>query len=84
MSKFQIKSIFEQISSQVFPMTNLGEVKTFIREFVEGKEIKEEDKLGILREVESATSLIKLQTYICNSLLKFEGHGLAQLNPKKD
>lgn len=76
--KVQIKSIFEQISTQVFTMTNLNEVKKFVKEFVNTKDINELDKQNILNEVENSKSLIKFQNYICNSLLKYEGLGVNQ------
>ena len=80
----QIKSIFEQISSQVFSMTNLNEAKSYVIEFVSNKSIKEEDKKSILAAVNEAKSLTRFQTYICNSLLKYEGMGMNQLEKKKD
>ena len=80
----QIKSIFEQISSQVFAMTNLNEAKSYVIEFVSNKSIKEEDKKSILAAVNEAKSLTRFQTYICNSLLKYEGMGMNQLEKKKD
>ena len=80
----QIKSIFEQISSQVFAMTNLNEAKSYVTEFVSNKNIKEEDKKSILTAVNEAKSLTRFQSYICNSLLKYEGMGVNQLEKKKD
>jgi len=71
--KYQIKSIFEQISEKIFVMQNLNEAKTFIIEFVETKQINDKDKKNILLEVNNAQTLYKLQKYICNSLLKYEG-----------
>ena len=77
---YPIKSIFEQISVQVFSMKNLNEVKVFVSTFVAEKNINAEDKKRILNEVNNAKSLVKFQTYICNALLKYEGLGMAQLN----
>ena len=73
MSKFQIKSIFEQIAEQVFTMKNVNEAKQFINEFVNGKDINDEDKKLILRNIDSIKTLDKVHNYICNSLLKYEG-----------
>ena len=47
-TKVQIKSIFEQISEQVFTMTNLNEVKTYVVDFVSSKNINEVDKRNII------------------------------------
>ena len=79
-TKVPIKSIFEQISSKVFLMTNLAEAKTFVTEFVNSKDINEHDKFYILQEVNNAKSLVRFQTYICNALLKYEGMGMNQIN----
>jgi hypothetical protein len=79
-AKVPIKSIFEQISSRVFLMTNLTEAKTFVTEFVSSKDINEHDKFYILQEVNNAKSLVRFQTYICNALLKYEGMGMNQIN----
>lgn len=73
----KIKSIFEAIALDVFAAKSLTVVQQSITEYVESKDIKEVDKKQILREVSSAKSLIKLQTYICNSLLKYEGMGVS-------
>lgn len=79
-AKVPIKSIFEQISHRVFLMTNLAEVKAFVTEFVNSKDINEHDKYYILQEVNNAKSLVKFQAYICNALLKYEGMGMNQIN----
>jgi hypothetical protein len=78
--KFPIKSIFEQISSQVFLMKNLVEAQNFIIDFVRSKDINEKDKNAIIVQTVQAKSLTRLQTYICNSLLKYEGMGMSQLD----
>jgi len=75
-----LKSIFSQISEQIFAMKSLDEAKVFVAKFVEEKNINEKDKQSILYEVNNTKSLIKFQTYICNALLKFEGLGMNQIN----
>jgi len=47
----KIKSIFEQISTEVFQMNNLDEMKKFTVDFVESKKIKDEDKKRIVVDV---------------------------------
>ena len=79
-SKVQIKSIFEQIAAQIFLMTDLAKAKAFVTEFVDSKDINEHDKYYILQEVNNAKTLVKFQAYICNSLLKYEGMGVNQIN----
>lgn len=76
MSKIQIKSIFEQIAENVFKMSDVNQAKTFVKEFVESKQIKAEDKANIIKNVDACKSINRVQNYICNSLLKYEGMGL--------
>lgn len=78
MSKFQIKSIFEQIAEQVFDMKDVNAAKQFITEFVNNKDIKEQDKKIIITNVNACKHMYKVQSYICNSLLKYEGMGVNQ------
>jgi F0F1-type ATP synthase delta subunit len=78
----QIKSIFEQISHQVFTMKNVVEAKQFITEFVNDKKINDTDKVNIIKNVNACPSIIKIQSYICNSLLRYEGMGMNKLGDK--
>jgi hypothetical protein len=71
--KIQIKSVFEQIASNVFRMNNVNQMKTFVTEFVNSKEIKDTDKQLIINNVNNCSNVIQIQRYICNSLLKYEG-----------
>jgi len=72
----QIKSIFEQIAEQVFKMTDATKAKTFITEFVNEKNINDDDKKTILNNIENLKSIAQIQRYICNSLLQYEGLGV--------
>jgi ribosome biogenesis protein Nip4 len=72
----QIKSIFEQIAEQVFKMTDATKAKTFITEFVNEKNINDDDKRTILNNIENLKSIAQIQRYICNSLLQYEGLGV--------
>jgi hypothetical protein len=76
MSKVQIKSIFEQIASEVFNMKDVNKAKQFVTEFVNDKKIKDEDKTVIINNVNNCKSISRIQTYICNSLLRYEGMSL--------
>jgi hypothetical protein len=75
-AKVQIKSILEQIAKEVFVMRNISEIKTFIKSFVENKNINDIDKNIILTNVDQCTNAQMVQRYICNSLLKYEGMGV--------
>ena len=74
--RVQIKSIFEQIAEQVFKMTDATKAKTFIVEFVNEKNINDDDKKTILNNIENLKSIAQIQRYICNSLLQYEGLGV--------
>jgi hypothetical protein len=47
--------------------------KKYITEFVSEKDINEIDKKIIIRNVNECKYMYKIQNYICNSLLKYEG-----------
>ena len=74
--RVKIKSIFEQIAEQVFKMTDPAKAKTFIVEFVNEKNINDDDKRTILNNIENLKSIAHIQRYICNSLLQYEGLGV--------
>ena len=76
-AKVQIKSIFEQIAEKVFVMNNINEIKSFVKSFVEGKNINNVDKNIILMNVDKCKNVPSVQRYICNSLLKYEGMSVA-------
>ncbi len=75
----KIKSIFEQISTEVFQMNNLDEMKRFTIDFVESKKIKDEDRKRIVVDVIKLNSVNAFHRYICNSLLKYEGMSLSKV-----
>jgi hypothetical protein len=72
-TKVQIKSIFEQIAEKVFVMNNVNDIKSFVKSFVEEKNINSIDKNIILTNVDKCKNVQAVQRYICNSLLKYEG-----------
>tara|TARA_R110000796_G_scaffold227056_1_gene343568 strand:+ start:318 stop:542 length:225 start_codon:yes stop_codon:yes gene_type:complete len=72
----KFKSTLKQITSEVFSATTLTEGKLIVNNHIGGTGIKDTDKKTILRNVNNINELGKLQYYICNSLLKFEGLGL--------
>ena len=76
MKNFKIKSVFEQISTEVFKMSNVNEAKLFINEFITNKGINGVDKQVIVNNVSKCTNISAIQRYVCNSLLKYEGMSL--------
>ena len=75
----KIKSIFEQISTEVFQMNNLDEMKRFTIDFVENKKIKDEDRKRIVVAVVQLKSVSAFHRYLCNSILKYEGMSLSKV-----
>ena len=73
MKKFEIKSVFEQIANQIFVIKDVNKAKEFIVEFISSKGINDRDKKVIINNIEGIKNMMKLQMYICNSLLKYEG-----------
>lgn len=75
MSKFKvnIKSIFEEISQEVFKMNSINDIQTYVTEFVNNKNIDPKDKQSILTNIMNCQNVKRAQSYICNSLLRFEG-----------
>jgi len=86
MSKFkvQIKSIFEQISQKVFSMNNANDIKTYVTEFVNSKQIEDRDKQGIIKNINECKNVVAMHRYICNSLLKFEGLSVNRYDKKEE
>jgi F0F1-type ATP synthase delta subunit len=84
MTNVKIKSVLEQIAATVFTMTNVTDAKNYINEFINSKDINDKDKASIVKAVAEIKSLIKLQTYLCNALLKYEGMGMNQVNKAKE
>ena len=76
-AKVNIKSVFEQIASEVFKMNSPQSMKEFIINFINDTQIKDIDKKIILNNVGKLKTASNIQMYICNSLLKYEGMSVA-------
>ena len=76
----KIESILAKIAEDVFQSTNFVEAKKNVLVLLENSHVKDRDKM--IKDVTATTSLIKLQTYFANSLLKYEG--LSLIKTKKD
>lgn len=74
----QIKSVLEAISTAVFTTkwNSLDEAKQYVIDAMENKTIALNDYLAINKAVKEAPTMVKLQQYLCNSLLKYEGMGV--------
>lgn len=69
-------STLTQVAEKVFQATNLKQAQDIITSHIGNTRINGEDKNAIMTNAMSAKSLVRLQTYMCNSLLKFEGLGI--------
>ena len=72
----KLESTLTNIAEQVFTATSVQQAKQITLEFLDKSKIKEEDRKKMINEIETKTDLVKLQIYIANALLKFEGLSL--------
>ena len=71
----EITSTLATIAQDVFTAPDLATAREIISSHVSNSKIKEEDKQKMLLEVSQIPSLLKLQRYLSNALLKYEGLG---------
>tara|TARA_R110002050_G_scaffold206254_1_gene341933 strand:- start:251 stop:475 length:225 start_codon:yes stop_codon:yes gene_type:complete len=71
-----ITSTLASIAQQVFVSTNVTEAKAIVISHIDSTRIKEADKDTIIKNLHGMKSLGRVQTYLCNSLLRYEGLGL--------
>jgi len=72
----QIVSTLDRIATQVFESRTLDEAKEICINYLKESKIKESDRLKMIDEIEKMKHLHKVQMYIANALLKYEGLGL--------
>jgi hypothetical protein len=72
----QLVSTLDNIATQVFEAKTLEQAKTICLDFLKDSKIKESDRLKMISEIEQMKQLHKVQLYIANALLKFEGLGV--------
>lgn len=74
MSKVNITSTLVNVYQQFIAIADLKTAKQFITEHINSTSIKEQDKKKMCFEIEyNIKSTTKLQYYITNALLKYEG-----------
>ena len=71
-----LTSTLTQIAEQVFTAKTCDEAKKIAFDFLSESKINEEDRKKMISEIEQKKDLVKLQIYIANALLKFEGLSL--------
>ena len=69
----KIKSVLEECTEVLFTINDLKQAKEYVIDFINNRGIKDADKINIVRGTNESKSLIRLQTYVCNALLKYEG-----------
>jgi hypothetical protein len=72
----KLESTLTKIAEQVFGATSVEQAKTIALEFLSESKINEADRKKMIAEIETKKDLVKLQIYIANALLKFEGLSL--------
>jgi len=72
----KLESTLTKIAEQVFGATSVEQAKTIALDFLSESKINEADRKKMIAEIETKTDLVKLQIYIANALLKFEGLSL--------
>ena len=73
-----IQSTLTKIAEQVFTAKSCDEAKKISLDFLNESKINEEDRKKMISEIETKKDLVKLQIYIANALLKFEGLSMNQ------
>ena len=81
-TNYNFKSVLEQIISDVYKMTDVNEAKKFIENFLEEKKIDNVTKNQMLQNISEIKSMLKLQFYMTNSLLRFEGMSVNKYDKK--
>ena len=65
-----------EITEAIFTATDFLSAQNLFINFVEGTKVKSKDKM--LFDVKQIKTMSQLQRYVANSLLKFEGLGVAK------
>lgn len=72
----KITSTLTTVYQEFVQIQDLTQAKQFISNYVQGTKVKDTDKKKMIIEIDNCRSLYKLQYYITNALLKFEGLGV--------
>jgi hypothetical protein len=81
-TNYNFKSVLEQIIDNVYKMEDVVEAKTYITNFLEEKKIDDVTKKQMLQNISEIKSMFKLQYYMTNSLLRFEGMSVNRYDKK--
>lgn len=67
------ESTLAQITDQLYLATSVDEAKSIMQAHIESTHIREKDKKKMILELSHLTTLVKVQQYFTNALLRFEG-----------
>jgi hypothetical protein len=76
-------STLDKIATQVFEAKTLDIAKKICIDYLQDSKIKESDRIKMISEIENIKYLPKIQMYIANALLKYEGLGVGN-KPTKE
>ena len=79
----ELKSALEKVIQEAWGEKDMDKSKKLVLDFVLPSKIKEEDKKRMEVALGEIKTKRKLDYYLANALLKFEGSGLSQLNKNK-
>jgi hypothetical protein len=77
----KIESTLAKIANVVFETKDFNYAKQVALEHLEESTIKESDRLKMIQEITNTKNLERLQVYVANSLLKYEGLSLTKTKP---
>ena len=72
----KLTSTLDKITEQVFGAKTCDEAKQIVIAYLNESKIKETDRIKMIDEITSMKYLHKVQIYIANALLKYEGLGV--------
>jgi hypothetical protein len=75
--KPKIQSTLTNVCSQIWEMNDVNSAKELLIDYVNGTKVKDEDKKRMAYDVSIITSKMKLDRYVANALLKYEGLGVS-------
>jgi hypothetical protein len=72
----KIQSTLTNVCSEIWGMNDVNLAKETLINYVNGTKVKDEDKKRMINDVSIITSKMKLDRYVANALLKYEGLGV--------
>ena len=68
-----IQTTLTKIAEKVFTAKSCDDAKKIALDYLSESKINEVDRIKMIDEIKQKKDLVKLQMYIANALLKFEG-----------